>query len=331
MVSRLRLSFACGAYDRVQPLLDGTVQPEGIELTHVTLPPEETFWRMLRQREFDVAEASLSSFAVTLASDDPWLVGIPVFPSRAFRHSGVFVHAGAAIERPEDLRGRIVGMPEYQLTAVVWIRGILAEHHGVPVASVSYRTAGLEVPGRREKLQLSLPEGIEVKPLGDDMTLSAALESGEIDALYTPRAPSTFRAEGGAVRRLWRDARAAEIDYFQRTRIFPIMHLVAIRRELYERDPWIAGSLYKAFARARDIAYERLSETAALPYMVPWLPLEHEETVGVMGADFWPYGLEPNRDGLDTFLRYHHEQGLSPRALAADELFAPETLEFFAI
>lgn len=330
-MSRLRLSLACGAYDRVQALMDGTVQPEGIELTHLPLPPEETFWRMLRQREFDVAELSLSSFAVTLASDDPWLVAIPVFPSRAFRHSCVFVNADADIDQPEDLRGRIVGMPEYQLTAVVWIRGILAEHHAVPVESVSYRTAGLEVPERREKLELSLPEGIEVKPLGGGMTLSAALETGEIDALYTPRAPSTFRNDGGAVRRLWRDARAAEADYFRRTRIFPIMHVLAIRRELHERHPWVAGSLYKAFVKARDVAYERLSETAALPYMVPWLPLEREDAVALMGDDFWSYGLERNRHGLDTFLRYHHEQGLSPRALAAEELFAPETLEFFAI
>ncbi|MEA2270965.1 MAG: 4,5-dihydroxyphthalate decarboxylase [Solirubrobacteraceae bacterium] len=327
----LRLSLACSDYDRTAALRDGTVAPEGIELVYLALPVEETFYRMLRHREFDVAEMSLSSYAVSLLAGDPWLVAIPVFPSRAFRHSGVFVHRGSGIERPEDLRGKVVGVAEYQLTANVWIRGILAEHHGVPVQAVSYRTAGLEQPERPEKLALDLPADVDLAPLGTGRSLSSALAAGEIDALYTPRAPSSFLAGDPAVDRLWPDAAAAETAYFADTGIFPIMHVIVIRRALHERHPWIARSLFKAFTAARDLAYERLRETAALPYMLPFLPLDQERVVAAMGRDFWSYGLEPNRHVLQTFLRYHHEQGLSARRIAPEELFVPEVLDAFAI
>ena len=327
---RRQLTLACFGYDRTRALVDRTVQPEGIELTCLTLPVEETFFRMLRHREFDVCEMSLSSYAVTLASDDPWLVALPVFPSRAFRHSGVFVNRESGIREPQDLRGKVVGVAEYQLTANVWIRGILADHNGVPVESVAYRTGGLEQSRRPEKLALDLPREIDVAPLASGRPLSDALAAGEIDALYTPRAPSTFGASP-AVERLWPDAAAAEAAYHAETGVFPIMHTLVLPRALHEAEPWIAGSLLKAFTAARDRAYELLRETAALPYMLPFLPLEHERVVDMMGADYWPYGLEPNRHVLETFLRYHHEQGLSPRQLEPDELFAPQTLEAFAI
>jgi 4,5-dihydroxyphthalate decarboxylase len=273
---------------------------------------------------------SLSSYAVTLASDDPWLVALPVFPSRAFRHSGVFVNRESGIREPQDLLGKVVGVAEYQLTANVWIRGILADHHSVPVESVAYRTGGLEQSRRAEKLALDLPPQIDVAPLASGRPLSDALAAGEIDALYTPRAPSTFGASP-AVERLWPDAAGAEAAYYAETGVFPIMHTLVLPRALHEAEPWIAGSLLKAFTAARDRAYELLRETAALPYMLPFLPLEHERVVDMMGADYWPYGLEPNRHVLETFLRYHHEQGLSPRQLAPEELFAAQTLEAFAI
>jgi 4,5-dihydroxyphthalate decarboxylase len=326
-----RLTLACFDYDRTRALRDGEIVPEGIELTYLTLPVEETFFRMLRHREFDVCEMSLSSYAVSLSSADPWLVALPVFPSRAFRHSGVFVNRASGIEGPEDLPGKVVGVAEYELTANVWIRGILAEHHGVAVDSVAYRTGGLEQPGRREKLELNLPPEIDVAPLDSGRSLSDALVAGEIDALYTPRAPSSFLPGASEVGRLWPDAAVAEADYHARTGIFPIMHTLVIPRRLHEADPWIARSLVKAFTAARDRAYELLRETAALPYMLPFLPLEHERIVETMGRDYWPYGLEPNRRVLETFLRYHHEQGLSPRRLEPEGLFAPETLEAFTI
>jgi 4,5-dihydroxyphthalate decarboxylase len=325
-----RLSLACWDYDRTRALKDGEVSPEGIELTCLTLPVEETFFRMLLHREFDVCEMSLSSYAVSLSSGDPWLVAIPVFPSRAFRHSGIFINRSSGIEGPEDLPGRVVGVAEYELTANVWIRGILAEHHGVAVESVAYRTGGLEQPSRPEKLELDVPPEIDLAPLGGGRSLSDALATGEIDALYTPRAPSSFQ-RSPEVRRLWPDAAAVEAAYYAETGIFPIMHTLVIPRRLHDSDPWIARSLFDAFTAARDRAYELLRETAALTYMLPFLPLDYERAVDSMGPDYWPYGLESNRGVLQTFLRYHHEQGLSPRLLAPEELFAPETLETFAI
>jgi 4,5-dihydroxyphthalate decarboxylase len=330
-VSRRRLTLACFDYDRTRALRDGEIVPEGIELTYLTLPVEETFFRMLRHREFDVCEMSLSSYAVSLAGDDPWLIAMPVFPSRAFRHSGVFVNRDSGIAGPQDLRGRTVGVAEYQLTANVWIRGILAEHHGVPVDSVAYRTGGLEQPTRPEKLSLALPATLDIAPLASGRPLSEALAEGEIDALYTPRAPSSFLRGDPRVARLWPDAAAVEADYFATTQIFPIMHTLVLPRRLHAADPWIARSLLKAFTQARDRALALLRETATLPYMLPFLALDYERAVAMLGPDYWPYGLERNRATLETFLGYHHEQGLSSRRLTPDELFAPETLEEFAI
>lgn len=327
-MSKLRLSLACWDYDRTRPLQDGRVAVEGVELDYLSLPVEETFFRMLRHAEFDVSELSLSSYVLSCSRDPQPFVAIPVFPSRAFRHSFVFVNERARIRKPADLRGRRVGVPEYQLTAVVWIRGILAEHHDLPVASVTYHTGGLESPGRIEKTVLALPPEISVTPIPQEATLARMLADGELDAIYAPRTPSTF---GRGVIRLFADPRAVERAYFERTRIFPIMHVVAIRREVYERHPWVAQSLSKAFDAARVIGLAELDETAALKHALPWLTIEVEETRRVMGDDYWPYGLERNREVLETFLRYHHEQGLSPRRFEVEELFAPETLESFLI
>jgi 4,5-dihydroxyphthalate decarboxylase len=328
---KLRLTLACGDYDRTRALRDGEVQPEGIDLTYLTLPVEETFFRMLRYREFEVAEMSLSTYVASLFDEDPSMIAIPIFTSRAFRHSGVFINRSSGIREPEDLRGKVVGNPEYQLTACVWIRGILAEHHGVPTDGVRYLTGGLEQRRRHEKLDLKLPERFDVSSIGGGKTLSEALAGGEIDALYTPRAPSVFYGVDSSVARLWADSQGAEEGYFQATRIFPIMHTVVLRRDVYERAPWVARSLLKAFVEARDRAYERLRETAALSYMVPWLPQQNDRAVELMGQDFWPYGFDANRTVLETFLGYHHEQGLSPKRLQPEELFVPETFEAFAI
>jgi 4,5-dihydroxyphthalate decarboxylase len=327
----LPLTLACWGYDRARGLFDGRVRADGIDLTCLDLPVEETFFRMLRHREFDVAELSLSSYVLSLFAAEPPFIAIPVFPSRFFRHSCIYVNAAAGITRPADLAGRTIGTPEYQMTAPVWIRGILADEHGVPVPSVRYVTGGLEQPGRAEKLRLDLPPAIRVDPIPADRTLAAMLAAGEIDALYTARTPSTFGDGSGRVRRLFDDFAAVELDYFRRTRIFPIMHTVAIRRDVYRRHPWVAQCLHKAFTAAQRLAYEELDQTAALKVMLPWLPAHLAETRREMGEDFWPYGLDRNRDTLATFLRYSHEQGLSPRRLAPEDLFAPETLEAFKI
>jgi 4,5-dihydroxyphthalate decarboxylase len=327
----LRLTLACWDYDRTRALADGSVKPEGIELTYLPLPVEETFFRMLRHREFDVAEMSLSSYCVQLSRPDPPFIAIPAFPSRFFRHSCIFVSARSGIREPADLKGRRVGCPEYQMTAPVWIRGILSDDYGVRVEDVAHCTGGEEEPGRDEKLALDLPPSIRVARIGSGETLSALLADGGIDALFTARAPSTFRSRPQDVRRLFPDFAAVEREYFRRTRIFPIMHVVAIRREVYRAHPWVAQSLYKAFVLAQRKVYADLAETAALKTMLPWLVAHVEEARRELGDEWWPYGLAPNRHVLETFLRYHHEQGLSRERLSPDALFAPETLESFRV
>ena len=330
-MAKLPLTFACWNYDRTRRLLEDRIPIDGIALNYIELPVEETFFRMLRHREFDVAEMSLSSYTVSLSREVSPFIAIPVFPSRFFRHSCIYVNAASGIRRPQDLKGKRIGTPEYQMTAPVWIRGIMGDEYGVKVTESQFFTGGEEQPGRDEKLKLDLPPSISVTPIGADQTLAHMIESGEIDALYTARAPSTYRGGTGRVHRLFPDYYEVERDYYQRTRIFPIMHTVVIRRDVYERNPWVARSLFKAFNLAQREVYEDLRETAALKFMLPWLLHHVEETEKLMGQDFWPYGLEPNRHVLETFLRYHHEQGLSKRLLRPEDLFAPETLESFKI
>jgi 4,5-dihydroxyphthalate decarboxylase len=328
---QLSLSFACWNYDRMRALQDGTVQPDGIDLNFLTMPVEETFFRMLRHREFDVAEMSLSSYVVSLCSDARPFVAIPVFPSRFFRHSSIYVNTQSGIREPADLIGRRVGNPEYQMTAPVWIRGILADEYGVPADGVTYVCGGEEEPGRSEKLKLDLPARFKVERIGPDQTLSQMLRAGEIDALYTARKPSSYEGRGGRVARLFEDFVEVERAYWHKTGIFPIMHTVVIRREIYERDRWIAQSLFKAFCQSQRLTYQDLQETAALKAMLPWLHAHIEEARREMGEDYWAYGLDRNRETIATFLRYHHEQGLSKRRLEPKELFAPETAEAFKI
>ena len=330
-MSKLRVTLACWDYDRTRALADGRVVPEGVDLNFLPLHVEETFFRMLRNAEFDAAEMSLSSYCVSLLHPEPAFVAIPVFPSRFFRHSCIFVSTRSGVAEPRDLVGRRIGVPEYQMTAPVWIRGILADEYGVEPASVTYFTGGEEEPGREEKLRLDLPPEFKVVPIGPKQTLSSMLADGEIDALYTARTPSTFYSRPGDVRRLFPDFVAVEKAYFQRTRIFPIMHVIAIRRAVYEANRWLARSLLKAFERAQALTYENLAVTSALTTMLPWQLAAVEEARAELGADWWPYGLARNRAVLDTFLRYHHEQGLSARRLAPEELFAPETFEAFKI
>jgi 4,5-dihydroxyphthalate decarboxylase len=294
-------------------------------------PVEETFFRMLRHREFDLAEMSLSSYAVSLSRPDPAFIAIPVFPSRFFRHASIFVSAKSGIREPKDLVGRRVGVPEYQMTAPVWIRGILSDEYGVAANSVEYWTGGEESPGRDEKIKLNLPPRFRLRPIGSTQTLAQMLADGEIDALYTARTPSTFRTRPDDVRRLFANHVEVERDYYRRTRIFPIMHTLVMRRDVYTANRWIAQSLYKAFVAAQRKTYADLGETAALKAMLPWLNAHVEDTRREMGEDWWPYGLAPNRHVLETFLRYHHEQGLSAQMLAVDALFAPESLESFVI
>lgn len=325
------LTVACSHYDRTEALRDGRVRVEGVKLTCLDLPVEEIFFRMARFREFDAAELSLSSYVVSLSSQAPF-VALPVFPSRMFRHSGIYVHSDTGITHPKELTGRTVGLAEYQLTANVWIRGILAEHYGLDARSVRYRTGGLHAPGRIEKLAIRPPHGVDIAPIAADRTLSELLVSGEIDALYTPRAPRPFAEGRPEVRRLFGDPAAEERAYFAETGVFPIMHVLVLRRDVYERNRWLARALYKAFEEARRIALADIDETAALRFMLPWLHEEVRRSKEILGPDYWSYGLtKANEHTLSVFLRYAHEQGIAARRWEPAELFAPETLEEFVI
>jgi 4,5-dihydroxyphthalate decarboxylase len=332
MMTRLAITLACGGYDRTRALADGRVLIEGVDLTMIPLSPEEIFFRMVRFEEFDVAELSLSTYVLTLGQDARF-VAVPVFPSRAFRHNGIYVHSAAGIESPGQLAGRRVGVAEYQLTANVWIRGILADFHDVPVSSVRYVTGGLHQSGRHEKVAIpDLPEGVEVTPCPDGRTLSDMLVTGELDAIYTPRVPEPFLQRDPRVRRLFPDVREVEERYYERTQIFPIMHVVAIRRDLYQRNRWLATSLVKAFTQARDLAFAGLGETAALPYVLPWTYQDIVRVQDLMGEDYWSYGLtKANEHVLSTFLRYSREQGLARSDIEPKDLFATETLDTLTI
>ncbi|MFD8075007.1 ABC transporter substrate-binding protein [Streptomyces sp. NPDC059718] len=328
-MTRLHLTFACGDYDRTRALEEGTIRPDGIDLTYLRLPVEETFFRMMRHREFEVAEMSLSSYVLSLGdgTEPSPFVALPVFTSRMFRHGALYCHADSGITGPEDLRGKRVGTPEFQLTACVWMRGILADRHGVPFDSVTYVTGGQETPGRVEKAAVDLPGTVRVERVAQGRTLSELLAAGEIDALCTPRVPGPFTAGDPRVRRVFSDVVAAEKEYHAATGIFPIMHVVVVRRDVYDRHPWVAQSLHKALLAAKDAAYATLYDTSALRFMLPWLTPQLEEARALLGRDYWSYGLGANRDTLATFLRYHHEQGLSRRRWTPEELFAPESLE----
>lgn len=330
-MTKLPLSFACWDYDRTRALADGSVRPDGIDLNYLTQPVEETFFRMIRYREFDASEMSLSSYVASLDRENPPFIALPAFPSRYFRHSCIFVSAKSGIRRPEDLKGRRIGVPEYQMTAPVWIRGILSDDYGVKVTDVEHFSGGEEQPGRDEKLKLELPASIRLQAIPETKTLSRMLADGELDALVTARAPSTFQSEPKKVKRLFPDYAKLEKEYFRRTRIFPIMHTVVIRRDVYAANPWVAQSLYKALVASKARAYALYDQTAALHSMLPWSQAQAEETRREMGEDWWPYGLEANRQVLETFLRYHHEQGLSRRLFSPDELFAGETLAAFKV
>jgi len=322
-MSKLKLSFGCWNYDRTRALMDGSVQPDGIDLNYLNMPVEETFFRMLRHQEFEVAEMSLSSYSVSLFKEPRPFVAIPVFPSRFFRHSCIYVNAKSGIREAKDLIGKRVGNPEYQMTAPVWIRGILQDHYGVPVDSVTYFTGGEEEPGRSEKIKLDLPANIKVKSIGPTQTLAQMLLDGEIDALYTARMPSSFLKGGGKVKRMFDDYEQVERNYFKETKMFPIMHTVAIRRDVYETNRWVARSMMKALEESQRRAYDDLYETAALKTMLPWLTSHVEQVKAEMGADYWPYGFEKNEATLKTFLRYHFDKACPNASLSRANCLRP--------
>jgi 4,5-dihydroxyphthalate decarboxylase len=296
--------------------------PHGIDLTVLELTVEEIFYRFARFREWDASEMSFGktvSIASRPASD---IVPIPVFPSRVFRHSALYVGERSGINRPKDLEGRKVGIPEWAQTAGIYARGLLAHEYGVDLASIRWHQAGVREPGRVEKVPLDLPSGISITAV-PDKTLAQMLASGELDAAISARDP------GG--RRLFPDYLPAEKQYFEKTGIFPIMHVIVLRREVYERDRWIAMNLLRAFDEAKRRSLARLADIGHSQVAIPWLAEHARRWSELVGEDFWPYGIEPNRRTLEAFLQYAHEQGVAKRLMKPEELFAPETRESFKI
>jgi 4,5-dihydroxyphthalate decarboxylase len=323
--SRLTLSMACCDYDRCQGLFSGRVPVDGVNLIGTPIEPEEAFHRAFQNEEFDISELSLSSHTMLTSRGKAPYVGIPAFVSRLFRHSGIYIRTDRGIDHPSKLAGLRIGVPEYQITAVVWIRGILEDEYGVSVESVDWRQGGLEDAGRKERAKIDLPASIRLTSIPSDRTLSEMLESGEIDGLISARAPSCYLRKAPNVDRLFPDFKSVEQDYFRRTGIFPIMHLIGIRRSIHEQHPWVAVNLLKAFIQAKERTMYELGQIGHLFSTLPWSVAEFQDTVGLMGTDFWPYGLEKNRFILEKFLGYHHRQGLSKRLVGTDELFAPST------
>jgi 4,5-dihydroxyphthalate decarboxylase len=324
----VHLTLACGATDRTLPLILGDVRPAGIDLTFLRMYPEEVFWRMTRHAEFDAAEMSMSSYLLRRSRGDEALLAIPVFTSREFRHSCIWVRSDAGIEAPADLKGKRIGAAEYQLTANLWIRGFLQDDYGVAPGDMQWFLGGLYQPGREEKLSVTIP-GVELHPIRADQTLSQMLLDGDLDAVMGPRPPSGF--PGQRTRRLFANFREVEADYFRRTGVFPIMHTVVIRGELLDRDPWIARSLFDAFCESKRRAMQELAEPVVLFTSLPWQIAEVESTRELMGDDYWPYGVEANRKALEALVRYSCEQGLAERPVSIESLFAPSTLDDYRI
>ena len=323
-MSKLTVSLAGVDYDRTRALFDGAVEIAGCTVIPVAMSPEEAFHRAFRFQEFDITELSLSSTMIALDRGTSHYVAIPVFPSRLFRHSSIYVRADQGIARPQDLVGRTVGVPDYQMTAAVWIRGILQDRHGVRPTDMAWRSGGLEQPGREELSPLNVP-GLDLQAIDRSRTLSDMLATGEIDALVSALAPSCFGRVPEVVR-LFPDYRTDEEAYFRATGIFPIMHVVGIRRTLLEAHPWLAVNTLMAYRQAKDICMRNMEKIGHLFTTLPWPVEELQRARALMGHDFWSYGAAENAVALEAITRYSHEQGLTSRRMAMDELFAPSTL-----
>jgi len=326
-MSALPLSIATGNYDRVRAIINGQVSIEGCDINYMPMSMEEGFYRAATHHEFDVAELSGSSYIIARSRGIDDYIAVPVFLSRMFRHSAIYVRSDAGITRPEDLRGREVGVPVYAMTAALWVRGMLEEDYGVAPSALTWLTGGLEQPGRYGKFPLNLPADIAVRAIPNDRALSDMLARGEIGALVSARAPSCFRSGMPGIKRLFPDYRAAEVAYYRKTGLFPIMHMLAIRRSLAERHPWLPSSVMKAFTEAKRICIKEMSDVTALNTTIPWVISDLEQTMALMGEDFWRYGFQNNLKELEAMTRWSVRQGLAARPVKPEELFYPSTLE----
>lgn len=326
----LSLTCAISEYDHVRDLASGVVRADGIALSCLSMPVEEIFFRMLRHREFDLAEMSMGRYASIVSRDDCPFVAIPVFPSRMFRHSSIYVRTGGRVQEPRDLKGKRIGVPEWAQTAGIYTRGILGQQFGIGLRDFEWVQAGIHETGREEEVKVDTPPGVTLTRYSD-RTLNDMLLKGEIDAMMSAHAPPSFEAGDPNVRRLFDDFMEIERSYWRASKIFPIMHTIVLRRDVFEGNRWIAMNLLKAFEEAKDRSMERISEATAARVPLPWA-FEHVRRVKAeFGDDFWPYGIEANRTTLSAFLGFAFEQGVTKRLVSPEELFPPETHTRFRI
>jgi 4,5-dihydroxyphthalate decarboxylase len=319
-MANLRLTFACGPFDRTQALRDGTIRPEGIDLVYLSLQPAEIFWRMLQFNEFHISEMSLANYAMLVAQGDAPYVAIPAFPSRVFRHGYFFINTTKGIRTPKDLIGKRGGVPEYSQTASVYMRRLLQHEYGVLASDIEW------VQGRADRLKHALPPNVRLTPAPPGVELGDLLERGDLDFLMSANNPLSFRRGAQTVARLFPNYEELERDYYRRTRIYPIMLTVVIRRDVYESNPWVALSMYKALCQAKEHAYRWLAEGGSAKVSFAWLQPLMEREQAIIGRDWYPYGIEANRPTIEALLQYLHEQGLASRRVAVEELFTASTL-----
>jgi 4,5-dihydroxyphthalate decarboxylase len=318
----IHITVASGEYDRIRPIKDGAVRIEGCVIDYHVVEPNQLFVRNLKSQEFDVSEMSFSTYITLVEQGLAHYTAIPVFLSRAFRHSAIFVRADRGIASPADLKGKRVGTPEYFTTMLVWMRGLLSDEYGIRPSDLRWRLGGLEQPAR-DTAKVEAPAGVEVEPIPSGKTLSGMLADGELDAVFSARPPSCFGPPAQGVVRLFPDYRAAEQAYYRKAGVYPLMHAVGIRNSLLERHPWMAAHVYNAYAKAKEKAVNDFERLSALAVTLPWIEAEYRATQAVLGDDIWPYGIAANRTAIDTLCRYLHEQEFTRRRMRVEELFAP--------
>jgi 4,5-dihydroxyphthalate decarboxylase len=319
---RVKLTIATTDYDHFRDFRTGLVEAEGIEPTWLTLGHHEIFARFTFNREWHVSELSFAKFMAQVTRPDADIIGLPVVCSRLFRFSSFYVNRRSAITTPHDLKGKRVGSPEWAHTAAVYMRGWLADEVGVGLADVQWLQAGANEAGRVEKVELDLPKGVELTRVADQ-SLSGMLAAGAIDCAIIARPPNCFLQGHPDVVRLFPDYLALEEAYYARTRVWPIMHIIALRKHILDDDPWIARNLYNAFLESKRRSLERLLDPAVSRYPLPWLPTYARRMRDMFGGDPFPFGIETNRPTLDQFLRYVHEQGIARRRVKPEDIFPP--------
>lgn len=329
-MTKLQLSVAMGDYDRTRALYDGRVQIDGVDPVFMLLNPEEMFFRAMRSQDFDIAELSFSSYLVKHSRGESPYIAVPVFLSRAFRHTSIYVRRDR-IKAPEDLKGCRIGVPEYQLTAIVWARALLEDEYGIKPSDVTWVRGGIDTPGRPEKIKLELPENVRLESAPEGKTITELLDEGEIDAFIAPRPPGVQALRNPNVGWLFDDPTAVAKDFYRRKRVFPIMHVVGIRNALAQQHPWLPGAVVKAFTQSKAAALEALGDTSATKVTLPFVEEQLHAARALMGQDYWSYGVAQNQPTLETFLRYHHSQGLSSRQVPLSEVFHPATYESYSI